>query len=107
MEAGRLIIAGISFAVAGLGAAGDVVFTRPGPCIAQETYLLAANSAAIIRVEAPEDRAATASDGVIYYRKPEERRGWASRRLVQRFDLSLEEAGVTIINSGEFCRGPQ
>ncbi|PQA85402.1 hypothetical protein [Hyphococcus luteus] len=105
MEAGRIILAGISFSVAGLGAAGDVVFTRPGPCAAQETYLLAANSAALIRVEAPEDGAA--NEGVIYYRKPDDRRGWASRRLLQRFDLSLEEAGVTIINSGEFCRGTQ
>ena len=99
MEAGRIIIAGISFAVAGLGAVGDVVFTRPGPCAAQETYLLASNSAAMIRVEAEEE-------GVIVYRQ-QERHGWASKRLLQRFDLRLDEMGATIINSGQFCRGTQ
>lgn len=99
MEAGRIVIAGISFAVAGLGAAGDVVFVRPGPCAAQETYLLAANSAALIRVEDGEN-------GVIVFRR-QERRGWASKRLLERYDLRLDEAGTTIVNSGQFCRGTQ
>ena len=99
MEAGRIIIAGISFSVAGLGAAGDVVFVRPGPCAAQETYLLAANSAALIRVEDGEE-------GVIVFRS-QERQGWASKRLLERYDLRLDEAGTTIVNSGEFCRGTQ
>ena len=99
MEAGRIIIAGISFSVAGLGAAGDVVFTRPGPCAAQETYLLAVNSAALIRVEDGEN-------GVIVFRR-QERQGWASKRLLERYDLRLDEAGATIVNSGQFCRGTQ
>ncbi len=102
MEAGRIILAGISFAVAGLGAAWDVVVVRPGPCPAEATYLLAGNSAAIIRVEA---EAASVSDGVIVYREQSE--GWASRRLLNRFDLRVEEAGSTIVNSGEFCRRSQ
>ena len=75
MEAGRIILAGISFAVAGLGAVWDVVIVRPGPCAAQQTYLLANNSAAIIRVEAD---AVSDTDGVIVYREQAE--GWASRR---------------------------
>lgn len=99
MEAGRIIIAGISFSVAGLGAAGDVVFTRPGPCAAQETYLLAGNSVALIRVEDGEE-------GVIVFRR-QERQGWASKRLLERYDLRLDEAGTVIVNSGQFCRGTQ
>lgn len=102
MEAGRIILAGISFAVAGLGAVWDVVIVRPSPCAAQQTYLLANNSAAIIRVEAD---AVSDTDGVIVYREQAE--GWASRRLLGRFDLRLDEAGTTIVNSGEFCRGSQ
>ena len=102
MEAGRIILAGISFAVAGLGAVWDVVIVRPGPCAAQQTYLLANNSAAIIRVEAD---AVSDTDGVIVYREQAE--GWASRRLLGRFDLRLDEAGTTIVNSGEFCRVSQ
>ncbi len=99
MEAGRIIIAAISFSVAGLGAIGQPLLVRPGPCAAPETYLLAANSAAIIRVEAPEP-------GVIVFRE-QDRQGWASRRLLRRFDLRVEQDGVTIVNSGEFCRGTQ
>ncbi|WP_428409425.1 hypothetical protein [Hyphococcus sp.] len=102
MEAGRIILAGISFAVAGLGAAWDVVVVRPVPCAAEKTYLLAGASAAIIRVEAD---AVSETDGVIVYR--EQSRGWASRRLLGRFDLRVDDAGATIINSGEFCRGSQ
>ncbi len=99
-----MLIAGISFAIAGLGAAGDVVFVRPGPCAAQEIYLLAGNSAALIRVEAARDGGR--NDPVIMYRKPDRRQGWASRRLLERFDLRLED-GPVIVNSGQFCRGPQ
>ena len=98
METGRIVIAALSFSVAGLGAFGQPVLVRPGPCAAPQTYLLAANSAAIIRVESEEQ-------GVIVYR--EQRRGWASRRLLQRFDLSLDAAGPAITNSGKFCRGTQ
>ena len=102
MEAGRIILAGISFAVAGLGAAWDVVIVRPVSCAAEKTYLLAGNSAAIIRIEAD---ALADTDGVIVYR--EQSKGWASRRLLGRFDLSLDDAGATIVNSGDFCRGSQ
>ena len=102
-----MIIAGISFAIAGLGAAGDVVFTRPGPCAAKETYFLAENSAALIRVE--ELRNGASGDPVIVYRRPKPRdeRGWASRRLLGHFDLSLGDGAPVIVNSGTFCRGPQ
>lgn len=103
MEAGRIIMGAICFSVAGLGAAGETVFVRPGPCAAPQTFLLAGNAAAIVRIDGRGDRA---EHGVIVYRRQQER-GWASRRLLGRFDLSLDEAGPTIINSGKFCRGPQ
>ncbi|WP_395073412.1 hypothetical protein [Hyphococcus sp.] len=93
------MIAMISFSIAGAAALGDTVFIRPGQCAAQETYLLAVNSAAIIRRETPEK-------GVIVYRE-QDRHGWASRHLLRRFDLSIEGAGLTIVNSGEICRSSQ
>lgn len=102
MEAGRIIIAGAAFTVAAAGAAGDTLFVRPGPCAAQQTYFLAANSAAIIRVEDADE-----SEGVIVFRQQPARQGWASKRLLSRFDLRLGDEGATIVNSGEFCRGSQ
>lgn len=101
MEPGRILIAGAAFSVAAAGAAGDTLFVRPGPCAAPQTYFLAANSAAIIRVEEAQGDA-----GVIVYRRQPDR-GWASKRLLRRFDLRLDETGTTIVNSGKFCRGPQ
>lgn len=101
MEPGRILIAGAAFSIAAAGAAGDTLFVRPGPCAAPQTYFLAANSAAIIRVEG-----AQSTDGVIVYRRQPDR-GWASKRLLRRFDLRLDETGTTIVNSGKFCRGPQ
>lgn len=96
-----MIIAGIAFTIAAAGAAGDMLFVRPGPCSAQNAYLLAANSGAIIQVdqETPDE----AEAGVIVYR-PRQGEGWASRRLLRRFNLRIEPDGTTIINSGEFCR---
>ena len=104
MEAPRIIVATIGFAVAAAGAAGETLFIRPGPCAAQETYLLAGNSGAIIRVEAP--KAQADGERVIVYRR-RENEGWASQRLLKRFDLRLDEFGTTIVNSGQFCRGMQ
>ncbi len=99
MEAGRIALAIISFSVAGAGALGDTLFVRPGPCAAEETFLLAVNSAAIIRRPSSEQ-------GVIVFREQKDR-GWASRHLLRRFDLSVNDAGATIVNSGEFCRSVQ
>lgn len=96
-----MIIAGIAFSVAAAGAAGDALFVRPGPCAAQQTFLLAGNSGAIIQVdrETPE----RPETSVIVYRRGD-RQGWASRRILGRFDLRIDPDGTTIINSGEFCR---
>jgi hypothetical protein len=101
-----MVIAGIAFSVAAAGAAGDTLFVRPGPCTAQQTFLLASNSGAIIQVdrETPENP----ETSVIVYRRGERNsganHGWASRRLLERFDLRIEQGGTTIINSGAFCR---
>ncbi len=99
MEMGRYILAAISFSVAGAGAFGETLFVRPGPCAAQETFLLAVNSAAIIRRD-------PSQQDVIVFRQ-QEKRGWASRRLLRRFDLSVAESGPVIVNSGDFCRSSQ
>ena len=99
METGRYVLAAISFSAAGAGAFGETLFVRPGPCAAQETFLLAVNSAAIIRREPSEQ-------DVIVFRKQDDR-GWASRHLLRRFDLSVEGAGPVIVNSGDFCRSSQ
>ncbi len=104
MEAPRIIVATLGFAVAAAGAAGETLFIRPGPCAAQETYLLAGNSGAIIRVEAA--KADDEGERVIVYRR-QPRQGWASQRVLKRFDLKLDELGTTIVNSGQFCRGLQ
>lgn len=105
MELGRIVIAGLAFSVAAAGAAGEVLFIRPGPCAASETYLLAANSGAIIRVETAAD-AEQSGGPVIFYRKSN-LGGWASQHLLRRFDLQIDEHGTTVVNSGSFCRGHQ
>ena len=96
-----MVIAGIAFSVAAAGAVGDTLFVRPGPCAAQQTFLLAANSGAIIQVdrETPEKP----ETSIIVYRRGD-REGWASRRLLKRFDLRVKPDGMIIMNSGAFCR---
>lgn len=73
---------------------------RPGECAGVgQSYLLAVNSGAIIRV-APGNAAAPE---VIVFR-PKAATGWASQRLLMRFDLQLDDHGARIINSGAFCK---
>ncbi|GJL95431.1 MAG: hypothetical protein DHS20C05_18360 [Hyphococcus sp.] len=97
--------AGALFSPASLYAA-EATIVRPGPCSAQAaSYLLAGNSAAIVRI-GPEQAAGT-SDPIIIVFRPQQTRGWASQRLLSRFDLKLDESGGRIINSGAFCtEGP-
>lgn len=90
---------------AGGAQAGDgaITIVRPGPCAAQASYLLAENSGALI--QAPQHSSAL-NDHIIVFRTqptPSRLQGWASRHLLQRFDLQLEEEGVRIVNSGAFC----
>lgn len=82
---------------------GKITIVRPGPCAAQTSYLLAENSGALI--QAPQQSSAL-SDHIIVFRPNADSkplRGWASRHLLHRFDLQLEEEGVRIVNSGAFC----
>ena len=91
-----------SAAAVGAGLAwADTLVVRPGPCAAQTTYLLAGNSGALIRAE---NGAANRSSHVIVFRR-DHPRGWASRRLLKRFDLKLDDNGGRIFNSGAFCTG--
>jgi len=106
MEAVRVLMAGGAISAAALGAANSLTnppeIIRPGPCAGEETYLLAGNSGAIIRIT----RSGPEEDRVIVFRE-QPSKGWASRRLLRRFDLKLDEAGPDIVNSGRFCRGAQ
>ncbi|WP_411818251.1 hypothetical protein [Hyphococcus sp. DH-69] len=104
MEKGRVIIAGVCFSIAGLGAMGQPVIVRPGACAAQDSYLLARNSGAIININLTDPQ--QGENDVIVFRQ-HGLDGWASQRLLTRFDLRLEENGPTFRNSGVFCRGTQ
>ncbi len=102
MKTRRLILGAcwLNFLVAGVTAETEVV--RPGPCAAHGAFLLAANSGALISAE--QDESAFAGDYVIMFRR-KLTTGWASQRLLRRFDLELEEGGPRIFNSGTFCTG--
>lgn len=90
----------MSATLAGGGSQAETVVIRPGPCAAQDVYLLAGNSGALIRTNDAETGAS--GEHVIVFR-PQPIKGWASRRLLRRFDLQLREDGVRIVNSGAFC----
>ena len=66
----------------------------------QPSYLLAANSGALIRVQA--GSLETINDHVIVFR-PKPTTGWASQRLLMRFDLKIEDGRQTVRNTGAFC----
>ncbi len=103
MNASPIIYAVLLLSYFVADAAADVRIIRPGPCASPYgSYLLTANSGAIIKVE--EDGNDPAETSVIVFRRdiPD---GWASRRLLSRFDLKLDPAGPTILNSGAFCVG--
>jgi len=88
-----------------VNATAETTVFRPGPCASQAgAYLLASNSGALIRVT-PESQGAASDHVIVFRKKKDSRDGWASQRLLRRFDLQLEEGGPRIINSGAFCRG--
>ena len=102
METRRLILSVLGLMSTSVPVAAEVAVFRPGPCAANTSYLLAANSGALIRV--------TSADGIgfedhiIMFRyQPTD--GWASQRLLRRFDLQLDDHGTRISNSGVFCVG--
>lgn len=98
---GSLARATAAVIVIAASARSETIIVRSGPCASPHgSYLLAANAGALIRVEDPV--MAEEGSGVIVYRiRPN--RGWASRRLLSRFDLDLGAAQPGIVNTGEFC----
>ena len=80
--------------------ASSVIITGP-PCRDEtRSYLLALNAGAVISVEEEE----TGGSAVVVYR-PRQEKGWASQRLLSRFDLAaeLDDRPVVIRNSGATC----
>ena len=95
------MLAGIYGTLLTVGATAETVtVTRGLPCASEAgSFLLAVNSGALVRFEE------TSTDGaaVIVFR-PTKKHGWASQRLLSRFDLELVDNGVQVINSGLSCR---
>lgn len=101
MIARRLFVAVVCAGYVLVGVGAVAIFTRPDACVTRGTvYLLAANSGALIRAEP--GTASAAGDPVIVFR-PKRTTGWASQRLLMRFDLKLDESGTRIVNTGAFC----
>ena len=91
----------LGFNLVALGAAAGFDVIRPGPCQGPTSYLLAGNSGALIRLK-PQAKDRLENHIIVFRRQ--ETRGWASQRLLRRFDLHLENSAVRIVNSGAFCR---
>lgn len=100
MKVRQLILAGIYVNLLAVGATAETtVVTRPMPCqSAAGSFLLGANSGALIRI----DEAGSSASAIIVYR-PMKKHGWASQRILARFDLELEDEGVRVVNSGLRC----
>ena len=96
----RLIIAACWLNLCAINATAETTVIRPGSCASAGTYLLAENSGALIKVTslATEE----VSDHIIVFRD-HALSGWASQRLLRRFDLKLSEDGPYIFNTGGFC----
>ncbi len=94
----------VEVAILGAGAAATTVL-RP-PCYSgSKAYLLAANAGAVIDVKEHKDKAS--GSAVVVFR-PRKDKGWASQRLLSRFDLAVElnNKPVVVRNSGQTCRAP-
>jgi len=101
MIARRLFVAVVCAGYVLVGVGAVTILTRPDACVTRGTvYLLAANSGALIRAEP--GAASEAGAPVIVFR-PKRLSGWASQRLLMRFDLKLDESGTRIVNTGAFC----
>jgi hypothetical protein len=107
MKAGKIILAAIYLDILAVTAVGAATRVFRPPChTGSGAYLLAQNSGAIIRVDRRKD--GEGGSAIIVYR-PRLERGWASRRLVSRFDLetTLDKEDVTIRNANVTCRIPR
>lgn len=89
-------------------AAAATTILRP-PCYSgSRAYLLASNAGAVIDVKDHQEQAGAGGSAVVVYR-PRKEKGWASQRLLARFDLAVElnNKPVVVRNSGQTCRAPQ
>ena len=101
MIARRIIIAGIWLNLIAINATAETTIIQPGPCSGSELYLVAKNSGALIKVDYTAETAA--NEHVIVFR-PQQTQGWASQRLLRRFDLQLGDGGPRVVNTGGFCK---
>ncbi len=95
----------VEVAIFGAAAAGTTIL-RP-PCYSgSRAYLLAANAGAVIDVREHEDK--SSGSAVVVFR-PRKENGWASQRILSRFDLAVElnDKPVVVRNSGQTCRASQ
>ncbi|MHA7871105.1 MAG: hypothetical protein ACX939_02015 [Hyphococcus sp.] len=81
-------------------AAAGVYQPEAPSCLAETSYLLAGNSGAVILLSP--DATQELGERVIVYR-PRLARGWASQRLLRRFDLALSGGRDRIPNAGVYC----
>lgn len=86
-------------------AAAATTILRPSCYSGSQAYLLAANAGAVIDVKKHDD--GTSRSAVVVFR-PRKEKGWASQRLLARFDLAVElnDNPVVVRNSGQTCRAP-
>ncbi len=101
MIARRLFIAVVCAGYVLVAVGAVTIMTRPDSCVTRGTvYLLAENSGALIQIDPV--TVAKAGNPVIVFR-PKRLSGWASQRLLMRFDLKLDESGTRVVNTGAFC----
>jgi len=101
MEQRRLIPLAAGLTICAVSAVeAETTVVRPNACQAQASYLLARNSAALIQI-GPQGAGEPENHVIVFRYQP--RTGWASQRLLKRFDLRLRDDGTRILNSGAFC----
>lgn len=108
MKLRTFIYAALFAEIAVLGAAGAATTIVRPPCYSgSRAYLLAANAGAVIDVKDHRDQANGGGAAVVVFR-PRKENGWASQRLLARFDLAvaLNDKPVVVRNSGQTCRAP-
>lgn len=84
-----------------------VIVVRPDVCAQSDrAYLLAMNARAVISVY--EHEGAQTGNAVVVFR-PRTEDGWASQRILSRFDLvvDLDHRPTVVRNSGAVCPAPK
>ena len=100
MKKRHIIIAASWVNLFAVNATAETTIFKRGTCNAPTTILLAQNSGAIIQAVGLEQN--ESNNHVIVFRD-QSLNGWASQRLLRRFDLDLGTEGPRVFNSGSFC----